>query len=431
MQQHDGEHAVETPEGDVAASGEAVPGGDVRAPDPDVPADAAVAVVDYAEFGAGAAEVRALTQAIDNLVRRSVRTDIELGLKLERVKALVGHGHWARWLGARTDLTPDTAERLMAIARAFPEIPHNLEIGRTALALLSMPRVQPAVREQALALAAAGTRITGQRAKQLVADAVPIRRPSRPPIDLARGEYTVASVAGLPREAASLPPAAEVWLTECQMALRADAGRAALERLHGWGIDDDTIQALGLGLSLGGHGPSMPVGGQTVVGRGLIVPVRTPTGLLTSLHLHDGRRGSMPSLVAGQPEPLAIRSGCCHLFATPDLVTGLRIWQTAAGTVDVMVVDVADPSDLRIELYPFALYPAGCDGGWDWVALGKRFAPPGWAGGRAEPASAPMWRSADVRRYAELLLLLVGPGESSSALTGAAGSGTPSNEPAG
>jgi hypothetical protein len=105
---------------------------------------------------------------IKALVQQNVQTTIEIGQKLIEIKARLGHGHWGQWLEAEFGWSRDTAEDLMQAARTFGQNPKISEFDRSALYLLSSPSVPESAREEAIALAEAGERVTHAKAKEIV-----------------------------------------------------------------------------------------------------------------------------------------------------------------------------------------------------------------------------------------------------------------------
>jgi hypothetical protein len=115
--------------------------------------------------------VQQRTSEIKTLIQQSVQTTIEIGQKLIEIKARLGHGHWGQWLETEFDWSRDTAEDLMQAARIFGQNPKISEFGRSALYLLSSPSTPESAREEAIALAEAGERITHAKAREIVATA--------------------------------------------------------------------------------------------------------------------------------------------------------------------------------------------------------------------------------------------------------------------
>lgn len=119
------------------------------------------------------------TEAIHALGRRVASDIIEIGNRLIAVKERLQHGEWLPWLrdglGWRSE---DTAQRFMAVARAFADqIPQDavFQIDGTALYLLASPRVPEPAREEATKRARSGERITRSVAQQIVEGATPLQ----------------------------------------------------------------------------------------------------------------------------------------------------------------------------------------------------------------------------------------------------------------
>ena len=362
---------------------------------------------DYAELGGAGTELRTLTRQICGLVRRGIALDRELGGHLLRAHAIIPHGGWTPWLAAETGISADRAERLMSMART--PLPGGVTIGRVAHAALGARGVPPEAAERVAALAESGVPITVDLARRIVSET---RRAMVSATASDSGRPAPARTAGGVRtdaEADALPGDVESWLAERQAMLWSPAGRPALDRLREWGIGDNTARAVGMGCSMHPHDLTMPSGAVLPVVRGLVVPVRTPTGILTGVHLHDGRRGAPPRLIVGSAA-LTIHAAGGSRVACPDLATALLLWQVSGGTVTVSVPDAAQQGFELSDLYMHALWPVGNDGIWAWTTLGRAFAPPGWGvDGARSPDGDPRWRPADLRRLGEVLLLLAGP----------------------
>jgi hypothetical protein len=69
------------------------------------------------------AHVRACTARIKTRHKQESAAAIAIGQELLSVKAMLGHGHFGRWLAAEFKWDVRTAERYMSLARAFPDDP--------------------------------------------------------------------------------------------------------------------------------------------------------------------------------------------------------------------------------------------------------------------------------------------------------------------
>jgi hypothetical protein len=113
--------------------------------------------------------VQQRTKEIKNLMRRTIQEIIEIGQKLNEVKAQLGHGHFRNWLKAEFDWSIQTANRFMQVAEKFKcrNLTH-LDIAPSALYLLASPSTPEEARTEALQRAINGENITYTKAKTIV-----------------------------------------------------------------------------------------------------------------------------------------------------------------------------------------------------------------------------------------------------------------------
>jgi len=91
---------------------------------------------------------------------------IEVGKRLNLVKAKLPHGDWARWLKDNFDFTQQTANRFMRVAERFGKLNIDVKFNTTQyIALLDLPadETEKFIAEKA----AAGTPVEEMKAKQL------------------------------------------------------------------------------------------------------------------------------------------------------------------------------------------------------------------------------------------------------------------------
>ena len=105
---------------------------------------------------------------IKSLMKRTTRNIIEIGENLVQVKQRVGHGRFGEWLKSEFDLSSDTAERYINVAKRLGDIPHGAEFEAKALYLLAAPSTPEEARQEALSLAEAGETISHFKAKAIV-----------------------------------------------------------------------------------------------------------------------------------------------------------------------------------------------------------------------------------------------------------------------
>jgi hypothetical protein len=129
--------------------------------------------------------VREHTNAIRSLVQRTARDIWEIGSRLLDVKARLGHGRFLDWLGAEFDLDERTAQNFMNVARRLKsETVSDLAIGNKVLYMLAAPSVPEAAREELVARAQKGEKVTPAKAAAVVARhrrrPVPAKGPAQP-----------------------------------------------------------------------------------------------------------------------------------------------------------------------------------------------------------------------------------------------------------
>lgn len=109
------------------------------------------------------------TEEIRALVKRAAQDIALVGQKLIDVKAKLGHGNFLHWLKTEFQWSWDTAKRLMRVAEVFGENQQfaDFHLAPSVLYMLAAPSTPKAAREEALALAEKGERITYKVAKAL------------------------------------------------------------------------------------------------------------------------------------------------------------------------------------------------------------------------------------------------------------------------
>ncbi|MFM7438823.1 MAG: DUF3102 domain-containing protein [Snowella sp.] len=124
---------------------------------------------DYASLDLDTAQfIREQTGEIRGLMRRTAQDIFEIGHKLLKVKAKLGHGRFGTWLAVEFDWTERTAQQFMNVARQFKaENFSDLQLAPSALYLLAAPSTPPKVRQEAIARAELGETITYKTAKAI------------------------------------------------------------------------------------------------------------------------------------------------------------------------------------------------------------------------------------------------------------------------
>jgi hypothetical protein len=162
------------------------------APEPNEPVGCAVAT--YADDPFCAEQAQAIRELVGN-VRRDI---IEIGSRLIKVKAKVGHGNFLAWLDREFGWSDETARKYMRIAEAFGSNSKLLGISIDAEAFYTLAgkNVPEAAREEAIDRARAGERVTRAKAREIVA--------SRSPEDLkSTGQSPAEELAKKPAEKAA------------------------------------------------------------------------------------------------------------------------------------------------------------------------------------------------------------------------------------
>ena len=119
------------------------------------------------------------TPVVLQLLKDSVGNVLEIGRRMQRVRDVAGEVAFHGWLETELDVSRATASRYRSAARYFGNRPSLAGFQPTALFLLARKRVPEAARDEACRLAAAGERITVRRAREIVAQYVPLRHRSR------------------------------------------------------------------------------------------------------------------------------------------------------------------------------------------------------------------------------------------------------------
>ena len=135
-----------------------------------------------AEFVAGQAE------AIRVLVQRTAADILDIGRRLIEVKRRLPHGDWLPWLKVEFGWTEQTARKFMRVAETLgkPKLEFDLSdctIDAGALYMIAAPDAAPELREEVVAQARDGKRITLEEAEKIaakqVAEAVKTAREER------------------------------------------------------------------------------------------------------------------------------------------------------------------------------------------------------------------------------------------------------------
>jgi protein gp37 len=113
--------------------------------------------------------VKQYTAEIKALVSRTTQDIVTIGLRLQEVKALLGHGQWERWLREEFHWSATSAKRMMQVAVRFKTTKLvDLPIDQSALYLLAASSTPDVVVQEALEAASQGEVISHRRAKGLL-----------------------------------------------------------------------------------------------------------------------------------------------------------------------------------------------------------------------------------------------------------------------
>jgi hypothetical protein len=111
-------------------------------------------------------------QAIRTLGKRVIADIIEIGRHLAEARKLCGHGQWLPWLEREFAWADDTAGRFRSIYEmAKSRNLRNLDLPVSALYLLAKSSTPPAVREEVLARAESGERVSHKEVAATIAQA--------------------------------------------------------------------------------------------------------------------------------------------------------------------------------------------------------------------------------------------------------------------
>lgn len=124
---------------------------------------------DYSSLDTETAQfVQQQTSEIKGLFRQSIENILRIGQNLLQVKERLPHGQWLTWLEAEFGWTVRTARNYMQAAEEFKwETVSDLNIAAKALYLLASPSTPDEARDEAIARALAGEKITPAAAREL------------------------------------------------------------------------------------------------------------------------------------------------------------------------------------------------------------------------------------------------------------------------
>ncbi len=83
--------------------------------------------------------VKAQARTFQTAYRRTVEEAWKLGWELRQAKSQVRHGQWIPWVEERIGLTPRSAQRLMALHEAYPEMRQVSHLRSVSSAMRALP----------------------------------------------------------------------------------------------------------------------------------------------------------------------------------------------------------------------------------------------------------------------------------------------------
>lgn len=107
-------------------------------------------------------------QVIHGLLARAAGNVVQIGLRLQAVRNIVGRSQFQPWLKKEFRWSQPVASNYMRAARAFADLDCLGQFQPSALFILARKRCPPAARQEAIRLARRGERITKARAAELV-----------------------------------------------------------------------------------------------------------------------------------------------------------------------------------------------------------------------------------------------------------------------
>lgn len=134
----------------------------------------------------GDLQVRAMMKteaaAIKASAKRASESVVDIGNRLIKVKASVGHGHFTSWCEGEFELSYQMAYSFMNTAKAFSKLNFNLDlkISQTAIFMLSAPSVSDETREEAIEAIQKGELKTVAETKRLIEKAKPVKPTPKP-----------------------------------------------------------------------------------------------------------------------------------------------------------------------------------------------------------------------------------------------------------
>ncbi|MBE9178620.1 DUF3102 domain-containing protein [Oculatella sp. LEGE 06141] len=117
--------------------------------------------------------VQQRTSEIKSLLRHRAQNAVEIGQKLLETKEILGYGHYRAWIESEFALGKTIANHFENVAKQFANVPNVDSFDSSALRVLAAPSVPEEIRQEAIALAAAGEYVSHAKAKELTGKAKP------------------------------------------------------------------------------------------------------------------------------------------------------------------------------------------------------------------------------------------------------------------
>ena len=115
-----------------------------------------------------AAEAKAAAKRIRGLGKKQNAAIIAIGKELTEIKDKLGHGHFTAWCQSEFEMTDRTAQRYMLVAEKF-KTDNVSDLPASILHLLAAPSTPEPVRQDIIARAARGEKITRKAAQREIA----------------------------------------------------------------------------------------------------------------------------------------------------------------------------------------------------------------------------------------------------------------------
>lgn len=112
--------------------------------------------------------IQAEVVAIRGLLHQTAEAIVQIGLRLQMVRNLLGPHDFQDWLADEFEWSQPTASRYMRVAKLFADLGCIKQFQRSALYLLAQQQMSHSVREAAIARAHAGERITKSSVEQIL-----------------------------------------------------------------------------------------------------------------------------------------------------------------------------------------------------------------------------------------------------------------------